>query len=85
MHNAFVHGARKKTICTVNFSKPSRTTWAQILNIEHKDETVNKSYGQFLFIIKRDKIPHFWLLQKFCPWEVPLSLSLSVKAIISTY
>ena len=65
MRNAFVHGGRKKTIFTLNFSKPSRTTWVQILKIvrEHEDESVNifsnKTYRQFLVSIKRDKIPHF--------------------------
>ena len=75
---------------TLNFSKSSRTNWVQILRIvrEHKHETVNtfsnKTYTQFfLVIIKRDKILHFWLLQKFLisgliPELHPLS-SISLK------
>ena len=84
MHNAFVHGVRKKTICTVNFSKPSRTTWAQILNIEHKDETVNKSYGQVFIYYKKRQNSTFLTFAKILPLGGS-SLSLSVKTIISTY
>ena len=49
----------KKTISTLNFSKPSRTTWVQILRIvrKHKDETVNifrtTPIDSFLVVIKR--------------------------------
>ena len=43
MRNAFVHRGRRKTISTLNFLKPSRAIWVQILRIVrgHKDETVN--------------------------------------------
>lgn len=48
----------------LNFLKPSRMRIVR----KHEDETFFETnpIDSFLVIIKADKIPHVWVLQKFC-------------------
>ena len=70
----------KKTISTLNFSKPSRMTWVQILRIvrERKDETVNifsnNSYRQFFSCYKKRKY-HILGFRKNSVYTIFFSLS----------
>ena len=90
MRKVFVHGGCKKTISTLNFSKPSRTTWVQLLRIvrENKDETViifsNKSYGQFFSHYEKRQNFTFLTFTKILSIAF-FSLSLSLKTIIYKY
>ena len=49
-------------------------TWVQILRIvrKHEDETFFETnpIDSFLVIIRADKIPHVWVLQKFCQYRI---------------
>ena len=75
VRNAFVHGGRKKTISALNFSRPSRRTWVQLLRIVsvHKDETVNifwnKSYRQFFSYYKKRQNSAFLAFAKILSIE----------------
>ena len=80
MRKAFLHGRRKKTISTLNCSKPSRTSWVQILRIvrKHKDETVNifskGCYRQFFSYYKERKY-HVLGFRKNSVYRIFFSLS----------
>ena len=90
MPNAFVHGGRKRTISTPNFSQPSHTTWVKILRIvrEHKVETVNifsnKSNWQFFSYCKKRQNSTFLAFAKILSIGFFSPLSLIKQLFLST-